>query len=111
MRIMTSTPNGTPDPSRAHTEQAGEGEPSRLDAAPGGLGSAHLEECRAWARDLRAALDTLLPLQRETLLLAFVHQRTQREIADILGVPVSSVGAQLARGLTRLAAALAAGEP
>lgn len=84
---------------------------NRLDAAPGDLDGTDLEERRAWARDLRAALDTMLPLQRETLLLAFIHQRTHREIADILGIPVSSVGAQLARGLTQLATALPAWQP
>lgn len=108
---MTSTPGGTPDLSPAHTERVGEGEPGRLDAAPDGLGGADLAERRAWARDLRGVLDTLLPLQREALLLAFIHQRTHREIAGILGVPVSSVGAQLTRGLTRLATALVAEKP
>jgi DNA-directed RNA polymerase specialized sigma24 family protein len=107
---MTPTPDNTPNPSPSHAELVGKDERSRLDAA-GGLDSADPAGRRAWARDVLAALETLLPLQRATLLLAFIHQRTHRDIADILGIPEPSVGAQLARGLTRLAAVLAAGQP
>lgn len=100
---MTPPPDDTHNPSPAHADLVGKDERSRLDADSA--------EQRAWARDVLTALETLLPLQRATLLLAFIHQRTHRDIADLLGISVPSVGALLARGLTRLAAVLATGEP
>jgi DNA-directed RNA polymerase specialized sigma24 family protein len=108
---MMPTPDDTPNPSPAHADLVGKDERSRLDAAVGGLDGVDSAEQRAWGRDVLAALESLLPLQRATLLLAFIHQRTHRDIADLLGISVQSVGALLARSLTRLAAVLATGEP
>lgn len=61
-------------------------------------------ERHAEAADLHAALDELPLEQREVLLLAYVEDLTQREIAERLGVPLGTVKARAARGTKALRA-------
>lgn len=56
----------------------------------------------AWAADVRAALAGLPDIQRETLELAYFGDRTQREIADQLGIPLGTVKARMSRGTKAL---------
>lgn len=56
----------------------------------------------AWAADLRAALARLPEAQRRTLELAYFEDRTQREIARLLDVPLGTVKARMARGTRAL---------
>lgn len=56
--------------------------------------------------DVRAALAELSPAQREVLMLAYFSGRTQREIAQITGVPLGTVKTRMFAGMRRLQAAL-----
>ncbi len=47
-------------------------------------------------------LDKLSPKYREPLILRYFHDLSYEEIADILGVPVSTVGIRLKRGKSNL---------
>lgn len=58
------------------------------------IGAAH--------RAAKAAFGSLTPLQRESLELAYDHGLSQNEIADRLGVPVSTVKTRIRDGLIRL---------
>jgi RNA polymerase sigma-70 factor (ECF subfamily) len=60
----------------------------------------------AWAADVRAALTRLPQEQRETIELAYFGDRTQREIARELAVPLGTVKARMARGTRALGALL-----
>lgn len=62
-----------------------------------------LLERLAWTSEVRAALATLSPDQRECLELAYVEGLSQREVAERLGVPLGTVKARTARALRRLA--------
>jgi len=54
------------------------------------------------AQDVRRALAKLPAPQREALELAHFQRFTQREIADLLAIPLGTVKARTARGLHRL---------
>jgi RNA polymerase sigma factor (sigma-70 family) len=62
-----------------------------------------LAERYAVACVVRRALGTLSESQRRSLVLAYFEGRTQREIADHLGIPMGTVKARMARGMRRLA--------
>lgn len=66
--------------------------------------TALLSELRDGA--VRAALAELSPAQREALLLAYFSGRTQREIAEITGVPLGTVKTRMFAGMRKLQAAL-----
>ena len=55
---------------------------------------------------LSAALTQLSPRQREVVVLVDAFEWTHREVADLLGIRVSSVQTHLERGMARLRAAL-----
>jgi len=59
------------------------------------------------ARRVLAALETLPAEQRETLELAYLHDRSQAEIAERTGVPLGTVKSRVRLGLARLRVALA----
>ena len=75
-------------------EQIADGEPPRRDAA------------RAESSRVLAQLELLEPEYREPLLLRGVEGMSQRDIAAILGVPVTTVESRLARARRALRAAL-----
>jgi RNA polymerase sigma-70 factor (ECF subfamily) len=52
------------------------------------------------AERLGAALDRLLPVYREVLLLRFQEELSLEEIADVIKVPLSTVKSRLYRGLS-----------
>jgi RNA polymerase sigma-70 factor (ECF subfamily) len=56
----------------------------------------------AWAADLRAAMSRLPDVQRQALELAYFEDRTQRDIARLLDVPLGTVKARMARGTRAL---------
>lgn len=60
---------------------------------------------------LRAAIEQLPEAEREILLLRFVANKTQTEIAGIVGVSQMQVSRLVARGLRRLRESLGAQEP
>ena len=51
---------------------------------------------------LRAALATLPPRQRAVVVLRYLDDLSEREVADILGCSTGTVGSQAARALARL---------
>ena len=51
---------------------------------------------------LAAAMDSLPPLQREAILLRYLHDLTLNEISQVLEVPVGTVKSRLSLGLKRL---------
>jgi RNA polymerase sigma-70 factor (sigma-E family) len=51
---------------------------------------------------LRAALDKLGPRQRAVLVLRYLEDRSEQEVAEILGCSVKTVSSQATRGLARL---------
>jgi RNA polymerase sigma factor (sigma-70 family) len=55
------------------------------------------------AAQVQRALDHLPEEQRESLVLAYFEGKTQKEISDVLSVPMGTVKARMARGLRRLA--------
>jgi RNA polymerase sigma-70 factor, ECF subfamily len=70
-----------------------------VDEAPSTHDSAELALRRA---DLRAALHTLEPRDREVIALKFHAGLTNKELADVLGVRESNAGTQLHRAMQRL---------
>jgi len=69
-----------------------------------------LIERLAWASEVRRALSTLPEAQRESLELSYFGDKTQREVADQLGIPLGTVKARMARGMQRLAEEIEKGE-
>jgi RNA polymerase sigma-70 factor (ECF subfamily) len=61
----------------------------------------------ARAREVRNALNSLPPEQREVLVLAYFGSYTQSQIATYLEIPLGTVKARAFRGLRRLANILA----
>ena len=59
-----------------------------------------------WADEVRGGLDSLPPLQREVIELAYFEGYTQTEIAVALDIPLGTVKTRTSRGLQRLAGLL-----
>ncbi|MGL4174390.1 MAG: RNA polymerase sigma factor [Actinomycetota bacterium] len=62
-----------------------------------------IAEKYAWSADLRTAMSRLPQAQRQALEMAYFEDRTQKEIAHELDVPVGTVKARMARGTRALA--------
>jgi RNA polymerase sigma-70 factor (ECF subfamily) len=73
-----------------------------LDHIPGDDGREWAERY-ARAREVRNALNSLPPEQREVLVLAYFGSYTQSQIATYLEIPLGTVKARAFRGLRRLA--------
>ena len=61
-------------------------------------------ENRMMLRDLHKALNSLLPEQKEVLLLIGLEQMSYGEAAKVLGIPVGTVMSRLSRGREQLRA-------
>jgi RNA polymerase sigma-70 factor (ECF subfamily) len=81
-----------------------------LDAAPARPGASLIDalEAKDLSRRVAAAVDGLGPEQREVIVLKEYQGLTFPEIAEILGLPVSTVKTRLYRGLVHLKALLEA---
>jgi RNA polymerase sigma-70 factor (ECF subfamily) len=74
---------------------------------PVGDGSEPWNEEAAWRQwEIGKAVQTLPVERRQVVLLAYVHQFTQSEIAKALGVPLGTVKTRLYQGLRQLRASL-----
>ena len=51
---------------------------------------------------VRECLDTLTPLQRESITLAYFGGHTQREVGDMLGAALPTIKTRMRDGLVRL---------
>lgn len=54
------------------------------------------------AAQVRECLDTLTPLQRESITLAYFGGHTQREVGDLLGAALPTIKTRMRDGLVRL---------
>jgi RNA polymerase sigma-70 factor (sigma-E family) len=68
------------------------------------------DETLAERHDLVAALARLPARQRVVVVLRYWEDRSEREVADLLRIPVGTVKSEASRGLARLRDALAAWE-
>ncbi|WP_431956537.1 sigma-70 family RNA polymerase sigma factor [Nocardia lijiangensis] len=59
-------------------------------------------------RSVRTGLAALTPLQRESVLLAYYHDLTYSQVAELLGVGLPAVKSRIRSGLAQLASVLAA---
>ena len=73
-------------------------------------GEPSLSPDSADASAVRSALADLGPRQRAVVVLRFYEDRTEADIAALLGIRVGTVKSQLSRGLARLRLALEEGE-
>lgn len=64
------------------------------------------DEYRGESDDVLAALDTLTPALRETIVLVVMQGLAYQEAADILGVPLGTIKSRVSVGLERLKAYL-----
>lgn len=82
-----------------------EREATRSDAAVELDTTIYVEEL---ADEVRRAVDTLPPAERDPILLAYFGGRTYREAAELLGQPEGTVKSRIRAGLRSLRTALAA---
>ncbi|OCP02689.1 MULTISPECIES: RNA polymerase sigma factor [unclassified Ensifer] len=71
-------------------------------AVPSGEAGA---EARMALKSVAAAIDGLVPEQREVLMLTCVEELSYKEAADVLGIPIGTVMSRLARARKNLAEA------
>lgn len=81
------------------------------DAGDATVASAPQQELLADRLLVAHALETLAPVARQVVELAFYGELSQPEIADRLGLPLGTVKSHMRRALLRLRAHLEAGDP